>query len=128
MTRTVVEQYMARLDGPDPRSGLELVEPDIEFNLHIPSGRVSGSSVAELEGYVTGRPPVVRVHNVLRAIGAGTDFEAVYGVVTDDGVETGAFLSTARISPAGRIAKYLVYFDLDIRLFNLADLPAQEQA
>jgi hypothetical protein len=32
----VIVDYFARLDGPDPMSGLELAEPDVEFLLALP--------------------------------------------------------------------------------------------
>lgn len=120
----LIPRYMGALDGNDPAGAMELVEPDVSFNIVLPQSTVSGSSREDLWGYVSGRPPVVRRHNILRSTQSG-DFETVYGVVTDDGRETGAFLASARISERGLLQRYLVYFDLDIRLFDLeGGLPA----
>jgi hypothetical protein len=116
----LIREYMARLDGDDPRSAMDLVEPDIAFLLVIPTGKVGGTSREELWGYVSRRPAVVRRHHVLRTTSDG-DFESVYGLVTDDGVETGAFHASARLSPEGRMQRYLVYFDPDFRLFDAAE-------
>lgn len=114
----LIPQYMSNLDSGDIDAAMELVEPDIEFNIVLPGRIVSGTSKEELIGYVSGRPDVVRVHNVLQTA-ANKDYESVYGVVTDDGKETGAFQASGRISENGKLARYLVYFDLDIRLFEL---------
>jgi hypothetical protein len=121
----LVSRYMRILDGNDPAEAMDLVEPDVSFNIFIPSGAVSGTSREELWGYVSGRPPVERRHNVLRTARSG-DYEAVYGVVTDDGRETGAFQASARISDRGLLQRYLVYFDLDARLFDLAERDVKE--
>lgn len=118
----LIPRYMGALDGNDPAGAMDLVEPDVSFNIFIPSGTVSGTSREELWGYVSGRPPLVRRHNILRTTRSG-DFETTYGVVTDDGRETGAFLASARISEHGRLQRYLVYFNLDIRLFDLGEAP-----
>jgi hypothetical protein len=116
----LIREYMARLDSHDPRSAMDLVEPDVTFLLVIPTGKVGGTSRDELWGYVSHRPPVTRRHHVLR-VASDDDFESVYGVVTDDGVETGAFHASARLSPAGRMQRYLVYFDASFRLFDADD-------
>ncbi|XKH52449.1 hypothetical protein LG284_10520 [Citricoccus nitrophenolicus] len=123
----LIPRYMRALDGNDPAGAMELVEPDVSFNIVLPKGTVSGSSREDLQGYVSGRPPVVRRHNILRTTRSG-DFETVYGVVTDDGLETGAFLASARISARGLLQRYLVYFDLDVRLFELDEATPAEQA
>jgi hypothetical protein len=111
----VIPEYMARLDGNDPRSAMDLVEPDVSFLLALPSGPIGGSSREDLWGYVSHRPAVVRRHHVTRTSVNG-DFEVAYGVVTDDGVETGAFLASATLSAAGHMQRYLVYFDRSFRL------------
>jgi hypothetical protein len=59
------------------------------------------------------------VHNVIRYAVDG-DTELVYGVVTDGGVQTGAFLSAAVGSPAGRIARYESFFTPSFRLIDWA--------
>ncbi|WP_046470184.1 hypothetical protein [Allosalinactinospora lopnorensis] len=110
-----IREYMARLDSEDPQSAMDLVEPHVSFLLALPSGPVSGTSREELWGYVSDRPAVTRRHHITRESSDG-DFEAVYGVVTDDDVETGAFLASATLSAVGLVQRYLVYFDKEFRL------------
>jgi hypothetical protein len=116
----VIREYMARLDSDDPRSAMDLVEPNVNFLLALPSGPVSGTSREDLWGYVSHRPAVTRRHHISRDSTHG-DFEAVYGVVTDDEVETGAFLASATLSSSGLMQRYLVYFDKDYRLVDLGE-------
>ena len=111
----LIREYMARLDSDDPGSAMDLVEPDVNFLLALPSGPVGGTSRSDLWGYVSHRPAVTRRHHITRVSSHG-DFEAVYGVVTDDDVETGAFLASATLSPSRLMQRYLVYFDKDFRL------------
>jgi hypothetical protein len=113
----LIREYMARLDSGDPRSAMDLVEEDVRFVLALPAGKVSGTTREDLWGYVSRRPPVTRRHHIIRESSHG-DFEAVYGVVTDDDVETGAFLASAKLSTSGLIQRYLVHFDPDFRLFG----------
>ncbi|QUH02056.1 nuclear transport factor 2 family protein [Saccharopolyspora erythraea] len=113
----LIPEYMARLDSDDPRTAMDLVEADVGFLLALPSGPVSGTSKDELWGYVSRRPDVTRRHHIIEA-SSHADFEAVYGVVTDDDVETGAFLASARLSQSGRMQRYLVHFDQEFRLFG----------
>lgn len=108
---------MGWLDSPTPERAMELVEDDVSFLLVLPNGPVSGSTREELWDYVARRPAVVRVHHVMRETTAD-DLEVVYGYVTDDDVETGAFLASVHLSPAGKMQRYLVYFDLSYRLFD----------
>jgi hypothetical protein len=116
----LIREYMARLDSEQPRSAMDLVEEDVRFLLALPAGKVGGTSREDLWGYVSRRPPVTRRHHIVRE-SAHDDLEVVYGVVTDDGVETGAFLASARVSAAGRMQRYLVYFDPDFRLFDAVE-------
>jgi len=113
----VVPQYMARLDGEKPFEGLELVEPDLRFLIAIPGRHITGESRDDLADYIANRNAVDRVHNVVRRAVDG-DLEVVYGIVTERGEPTGAFLSAARISPGGRIHRYLSFFDADFRLID----------
>lgn len=117
----LIREYMARLDGEDPRSAMELVDAEVSFLLALPAGKVSGTSREDLWGYVSHRPAVTRRHHIVRETSQG-DFEVVYGVVTDDGVETGAFLASARLSAAGLMQRYLVHFDPDFRLFDAGEI------
>ena len=38
----IIEDYYARLDGPEPLTGLDLVEPDVEFLIALPGTEVRG--------------------------------------------------------------------------------------
>ncbi len=116
----MIREYMARLDSDDPRSAMDLVEANVSFLLALPSGPVGGASREELWGYVSNRPAVTRRHHIARESSHG-DFEAVYGVVTDDDVETGAFLASATVSSSGLMQRYLVHFDKDFRLVDLGE-------
>jgi hypothetical protein len=117
MKSVAIREYMSRLDSENPITALDVVEDDLSFRLALPTGAVAGSSRDELWSYVSHRPPVTRRHHITRETAAG-DFEVVYGVVTVDGVETGAFLASARLSALGRMQRYLVYFDPTFRLVD----------
>jgi hypothetical protein len=114
-------EYMARMDGENPAEALDLLEPDLHFLLALPSGQVTGRSREDFAGYISNRNAVERVHRILQRAVDG-DLEVVYGVVTEKGESTGAFLSAARVSPAGRIHRYLSFFDTsDFRLIDEPD-------
>ncbi|QFU91078.1 nuclear transport factor 2 family protein [Amycolatopsis sp. YIM 10] len=115
----IIEDYYERLDGPEPLSGLELVEPGIEFLIAMPGNEVRGAGLADLEAYIAGRPAVGRKHSVRRR-GADGDLEMVYGVVLEgDGRGTGSFSSVALLSPANRVARYQAFFHPDFGMFPL---------
>ncbi|ABW12998.1 conserved hypothetical protein [Parafrankia sp. EAN1pec] len=117
----VIPEYFACLDGLQPLSGLELVEPDVEFLIALPDHEVSGCGKEDLGAYIAGRPAVGRRHRVLRAV-ADRDLEMVYGqVVEGDGVGTGSFVSVGLVSPAGRLARYKSFFHPE---FGMYPLPA----
>jgi hypothetical protein len=117
----VIANYFARLDGPDPMTGLELAEPDVEFLLALPDRELRGSGLADLRAYIAGRPAVGRKHVILRSCVDG-DLEMVYGVVTEgDGQGTGSFVSVGLVSPAGRLARYQAFFH---PVFGMFPLPA----
>ena len=89
----IIDDYYARLDGPEPLTGLDLVEPDVEFLIALPGTEVAGVGRDALRDYVARRPAVGRRHTVLRRSTDG-DLEMVYGVITEgDGRGTGAFTS-----------------------------------
>ena len=113
----VLREYMARMDGDDPRAALDVMEPDIRFLFALPAGDVTGQSTADFARYIAGRPAVRRTHEVLRAAVDG-DTEMVYGVVTDDGVVTGAFHALALVSPNGKLAAYQVYFTTEFQVLT----------
>lgn len=111
----VLRGYMARMDGEDPRTALDVMEPDVRFLLALPTGNVTGKSTEDFASYIAGRPAVRRTHEILRAAVDG-DTEMVYGVVTDNGVTTGAFHALALVSPNGKLAAYQVYFTTEFQV------------
>ena len=113
-------EYMSHLDRGEEAEALSYMEDDVAFLLALPSGQVTGRSRADFERYVAGRAaPPDRVHNVMRHVITG-DLEMVYGVVTEGGVPTGAFMSAATLSPQGRMRRYQSFFD---REFFVLDWP-----
>lgn len=115
----IIEDYYARLDGPEPLSGLELVDPAIEFLIALPGSEVRGTGLADLEAYITGRPPVGRKHDIRRR-GADGDLEMVYGLITEgDGRGTGSFTSVALLSPDRRLVRYQAFFHPEFGMFPL---------
>ncbi|MBK1787421.1 nuclear transport factor 2 family protein [Prauserella cavernicola] len=115
----IIEDYYARLDGPRPLDGLELVEPDVAFLFALPGHEVSGTDRDDLKAYIEGRPPVGRKHQVLRRSRDG-DLEMVYGIVTEgDGRGTGSFSAVALLSSDRRVARYQAFFHPTFALFPL---------
>jgi hypothetical protein len=116
----VLTEYMARMDGQNPAEALDLLEPALHFLLALPTGNVRGESREDFAGYIANRNPVDRAHHILRRAVDG-DLEMVYGIVTEQGQPTGAFLSAARISSQGRMRSYLSFFDSSFHLIELPD-------
>ena len=115
----LIAEYFTRLDGPDPLSGLDLVEPDVEFLLALPDGQRTGQGRAALGEYIAGRPNVGRRHRVLRRSRDG-DLEMVYGIVVEGaGSGTGSFVSVGLVSPAGRLARYQSFFHPEFGMYPL---------
>ena len=120
----VIDDYFARLDGSAPLTGLELVEPDIEFLLALPDGEVTGSGRDDLGAYISGRPSVGRRHDVIRRSVDG-DLEMVYGIVVEgDGRGTGAFVSVGLVSPNGLLARYQSFFHPSFTMYPLPGVTA----
>ncbi len=119
----VMREYMGCLDAGDPAGALALMDERLAFLIVLPSGPVTGTSKADFERYVAGRAaPPDRVHQVLRFAVDG-DLELAYGLVTEAGRTAGAFMSAARVSPAGRIVRYQSLFD---PAFALLDGPGPD--
>jgi hypothetical protein len=113
--RMVLTDYYEHLDGPEPAGGLSLAAEDIRFVLALPGRQVEGDGIGDLAGYIAGRDAKGRRHNVLhRAVDGPVEF--VYGVVTEHGVPTGAFIGAARVTESGRMDRYVSYFDPQFRL------------
>jgi hypothetical protein len=115
----VLLEYLARMDSQDPRSALELLEPDFHFLLALPSGEVAGKSKEDFAGYIAGRAGTGRAHHVVRSSVDG-NVEMVYGVVTESGERTGAFHSAAVVSANGKMSRYQSFFSTS---FQLVDWP-----
>jgi len=115
----VLREYMARMDGQDPKRALELLEPGFRFLISLPGGQRTGASREEFAAYIAGRNAVDRRHEIVRYAVDG-DVETAYGFVVDEGATTGAFLSAVRVSSAGLMAGYQSFFTPD---FDLVDRP-----
>lgn len=121
----LIADYFARLDGESPLTGLELVEPDIEFLLALPGNEITGRGHDDLGAYISGRPAVGRRHRVLRSAVDG-ELELVYGVVVEGAEETvtGAFTAVGLVSPNGRLARYQAFFHPTFSVLPLAEVTA----
>lgn len=113
-----LREYMACMDSGDPTSALEHLADDVEYVLALPGRAERGHSRADFAGYIGGRQARDRVHNVLHHHRDG-DVEIVYGVVTEAGEPTGAFLSAARLDDQGLIARYHSSFDTELFVAEL---------
>jgi hypothetical protein len=112
----LVPEYYARLDGPEPLTGLHLVEPDIRFLIALPSGEVSGGH-DELRAYIERRPvDAQRVHRILRRC-VDDDLETVYGQVTEHGRSIGSFAAVGRVSESGRLSHYQAFFHPEFGMY-----------
>ena len=111
----VLTEYMERLDGADPGAALEVMEPDIEFVMVVPAGTIRGFGHDDYSDYIARRNAGDRVHDV-RAQAVDGNYEFVSGVVREAGLVLGTFLSTAVVSPAGKMSRYLVVFDTETDL------------
>ena len=117
-----MREYMASLDAGDPAGALAMMEEDLAFLIGLPGGTVTGASKADFERYVGARAaPPDRVHHVVRFAVDG-DVELAYGIVTESGAATGAFMSAARVSPRGRIQRYQSFFDPTFSLVDRAEV------
>ena len=111
----VLRDYMKRMDGPDPSQALECLEPDLQFVIALPSGQVRGTSQEDFAAYIGARAAVDRAHHILREAADG-DMEFACGVVTEGGEQRGTFISVAMVSGAGRMRRYVSFFDPDLPL------------
>jgi ketosteroid isomerase-like protein len=117
-----MREYMASLDAGDPAGALALMADDLAFLIGLPSGTVTGTSKADFERYVGGRAaPPDRVHHVVRFAVDG-DVELAYGIVTESGAPTGAFMSAARVAADGRIRRYQSFFDPSFSLVDRTEV------
>jgi hypothetical protein len=113
-----LREYMTCMDSGDPTSALEHLADDLHYALALPGRVARGQSRDDFAGYIGGRAAVDRVHHVLSYSRDG-DLELVYGVVTDGGRATGAFVSAARLDADGRIVRYHSSFDTELFVAEL---------
>jgi hypothetical protein len=110
---TFFERYFAALDGPDPRSSLELVAAHAEFTIQWADG-----ADARSRQFVGGREELRRfidagdmrewAHHILFSGTAG-DVEFALGETRyDDGTRIGTFLAVAQLDAEGRMVRYMV--------------------
>jgi hypothetical protein len=110
--RSVMLDYFARLDGPEPTSALDLLADDVRFCFARPDGTIEGGR-DELAGYIAVRPHLA--HRIDHHAVDGR-IELAAGQSTDGDTELGAFVTAMRIDAQGRIAQYLASFHPDTRL------------
>ncbi len=112
-TKTFFERYFERLDGPDPRSSLELVAENVEFSIQWAADTSRKSSqflggLAELRGFIDMGDTEGWAHHVLHS-GTSGDIEFALGETRwDSGERIGTFLAVAELDEAGRMRKYMV--------------------
>ncbi|MFZ3572746.1 nuclear transport factor 2 family protein [Streptomyces sp. BH097] len=117
--------YLTSMDSPHPERTLDLLEPDFRFLIALPGKEAAGTSREDFAGYLAGRNPVDRAHEVVRYSRDG-DLETVYGVVTESGQYVGSFLSAAVTSPGGLLARYQSFFTTSFELVDWAGrVPAE---
>jgi hypothetical protein len=97
------------MDGSDPTTVLDLMEPDLRFLIALPGSTVTGMSTTDFANYISGRDPVERTHQVLRYAADG-DTEMVYGAVLEAGERKGLFMSASVLSANGKMARYQSFF------------------
>lgn len=105
----VLREYLAGMDSAEPNKVLDLMEPELRFLIALPGSTVSGTSTTDFAGYLAGRNPVQRQHQILRYAVDG-DTEMVYGAVLEAGERKGLFMSASVVSPNGRMARYQSFF------------------
>jgi hypothetical protein len=115
----VLKRYYACLDGPDPRAGLEVATPDVQFHLATPGRTIEGNGADDLAAYIDSRDAAGkdRVHHVLASAVDG-DLEFHYGVVLEAGRPTGALLSAIHTTPDGRFDRYVTLFQTGVALLD----------
>jgi hypothetical protein len=111
---TFFARYFAALDGPDPRSSLALVSPDVEFSIQWAEGEDRRSrqfvgGLAELRGFIDAGDTTGWSHHVLQSGGTGDTEFALGETRWDDGGERiGTFLAVAQLDAEGRMRRYMV--------------------
>lgn len=116
MSDSTLVAYYAAVDAGDFDLAMSLLDPDVEFVMHLPATTNRGSGREGLRSYLTGRGDVVRAHVPLR-VSVVDDVEFVHGAVVDDGVTTtGHFTAAVSKTASGQIIRYQVVFATDFTL------------
>lgn len=115
-----IQDYYSTLDSGDLAAAVEMLAPDVEFVMILPSGTNRGSGRDAMLTYLTARPPVDRKHNLLSVADDG-DLQFAHGSVTDAGRVTGYFVGAMHLDGAGLVDRYQVSFDADFALVPIAD-------
>jgi hypothetical protein len=110
---TFFERYFAALDGPEPRSSLELVSDDVEFAIQWATGADRKSTqilggLAELREFIDAGDMSDWAHHVLHSGDDGAVAFALGETRYESGERIGTFLAVARLDRDGRMRKYLV--------------------
>ena len=116
MTDSTLVAYYAAVDAGDFDKAMSMLDPDVEFVMHLPATTNRGRGREGLRGYLTGRGDVVRAHVPLR-VSLLDDVEFVHGAVVEDGIRTtGHFTAAVSKTDDGRISRYQVVFATDFAL------------
>jgi ketosteroid isomerase-like protein len=116
MTDSTLVSYYAAVDAGDFDAAMALVDPEVEFVMHLPAATRRGRGHDGLLGYLSARGDVVRAHVPLR-VSTVDDVEFVHGAVVEDGVTTtGHFTGAVSKTPDGLIGRYQVVFSTDFPL------------
>jgi hypothetical protein len=106
------ERYFAALDGPDPRSVLDMVSEDLRFALLFSTDASSHNRQflggrEELAAYVEQRGTPGWRHHILGAAVDG-DVELAWGETRyADGSLAGTFVGAGRLDPDGKLEHYI---------------------
>jgi NAD(P)-dependent dehydrogenase (short-subunit alcohol dehydrogenase family) len=105
--RGILAAYYERVDGPDPKSALDLVADDVEFCLARGELRIEGTSQDGLAAYIAERAPLS--HRLIRLAGEG-DVAFALGESVDGDRSLGTFIASIRTDDSGRIDRYVAAF------------------
>jgi hypothetical protein len=111
---TFFERYFEALDGPEPRSSLDLVSPDVEFSIQWANGtdRRSTQLVGgreELRGFIDAGDTAGWAHHVMfSGATGGVEFALGETRYDESGERIGTFLAVAQLDDGGRMRRYMV--------------------
>jgi hypothetical protein len=111
--KSFFERYFELLDGPDPRSSLELVADDLEFSIQWAADATRKSSQFvggrdDLRGFIDAGDTEGWAHFVLHSRVTGNVEFALGETRWDNGERIGTFLAVAELDGSGRMRRYMV--------------------